>query len=294
MKPQLIVIIENQCVRDLFCRFFTKNGLEPIAIERSRIIPDQQIAITEERLEYCGRDITCGALAAIILDSGYMWPQPVLAPRDDEWERYQDTFDEYLRNIRESSSLWYSMLEIINYMVPLCINPQRAFETQAFKPFAFDELARAGVAVPPVISGNHEELTRDFIKRSAPFILSLPLSETSDTEWVADPENVLSGLKSIPIFLQALTSQERISVISVNGKPVSVFPQERMSVADGLTDTIAVIQKTLHMPLAQLTFGQAGGWVLSDFSPCPNLEQLPEDALARVMAALLEMVRGVA
>ncbi len=292
MKPQILVIAKDECTRNLIRAFFSEKGFLTIIIERNRIIPEQQIVICEDGIMFCDTDIIKDTAAAIILDSGYMWPNPVLKPSIKIWEMYRNNLDEYLRNERESFSLWYSLLEIINESIPLCINPQEAFEAEAFKPWAFERLAHSGVPVPEMISGNDPDKIGAFIKKNPGHFLSLPLSEDDTPVWIAEiTEHDIKGinLNQVPVLLQSLSSQNAVHVFAVNSKPVAVHPES--ADISCVIEQIPKIQNILQMPFGQLIFRYANDLVLSDFCASPDFSLLSQKEQGMIMNELWGLIK---
>jgi hypothetical protein len=288
MKPQLLVMARDEKIKNSISRYFSGQGFQPIVIEREKIIPEQQMVICEDRIMFGDRDLLKNTAAAIILDSGYMWPQPVLKPTQEVWERYRNNLDEYLRNERESFSLWYSLLEILNKSIPLCINPQEAFEAEAFKPWTFTKLAQAGIPVPPFISGNDQNKIKTFLEKNAGSILSLPLSENDAGEWIEDCDTQKLNPEQTPILLQSLSTKHEIKIIAVNGKPVSIHPPS--SDISQVIEHIPTILNILHMPLAQLTFRYAEDLALSDFHASPDFSSLSMETIDALLKALAHLI----
>jgi hypothetical protein len=289
LKPQILVIAKDKDTRSMMKSFFSEKGFSPIIIERDSIIPEQQIVVCEDGIRFCDTDIIKGTVAAIILDSGYMWPNPVLKPTIEVWERYRNNLDEYLRNERESFSLWYSLLEILNESIPLCINPQEAFEGEAFKPWAFEKLGHSGVSVPLMISGNDVNKISTFIEENPGHFLSLPLSEDDNPEWITDYDSIGKDLNHVPVFLQSLSSRDAVHVFAVNGKPVITHP-ESADISD-VIEQVPKIQDILQMPFAHLVFRYSDDLVLSDFCASPDLGLLSQKEQGMIMNGLWELIQ---
>jgi hypothetical protein len=98
-----------------------------------------------------GVDVLAEARAAVVLDSGMMWPVPMLDPSPEQWQHHRHRFDDYLRDERETSSFWFSCLDILNDRIPRCINPQAAFALDATKLDALEILRELGVPVAPTL-----------------------------------------------------------------------------------------------------------------------------------------------
>lgn len=285
MKSNIIIIAAQQSTRDLFYKYFEDQGFRCLIIERDKIIPEQQLVVTEDSVEFCGEDIIKQTAAAIILDSGYMWPQPTSVPSDERWTYYENNLDEYLRNERESTSFWFSLLEILNDCVPLCINPQEAFTAEAFKPWALDVLSAEGIATAPFMAGNNKQQISKFIQQHPGPVLSLPISKEGRARW--DWQEQIDH-EHAPVFLQALTSKEEMSVIVVNGKVIHTDP-EGASI-DAAIEEIPRIQSVLKIPLAELVFRYSDRPVVSDFKAAPDLSNLSDDRLTNLLDEILSLV----
>ncbi|MGA1840703.1 MAG: hypothetical protein ACMUIU_08775 [bacterium] len=284
MKPQILVIAKDENTRGMMKSFFSEKGFNPIIIERNKIIPEQQIVVCEDGIRLGDTDIIKGTVAAIILDSGYMWPNPVLKPSMEIWEKYRNNLDEYLRNERESFSLWYSLLEILNESIPLCINPQEAFEAEAFKPWALEKLGDSGVSVPMMISGNDPDKIGSFIEKTPGHFLAIPLSEDDKPVWVTEYEVMLKDLNRIPVFLQSLSSRDAVHVFAVNGKPVVTNPES--ADISHVLEQIPKIQEILQMPFAHLIFRHSNDLVLSDFCASPDIGLFSKEEQGMIMDEL--------
>ncbi|MBN1696759.1 MAG: hypothetical protein JW881_04540 [Spirochaetales bacterium] len=286
MEKKLLILTQNKNRTASLSRYLAGKGYGVTVIEREKILHDGRLAVSEDTVRYGDTDILSGTLAAFIPDLGYMWPQPALEPTEAEWLACRKNLDEYLRNERESASLWFSLLEIVNDAVPLCVNPQRAYEAAVFKPWAFELLTEAGVPVAPSLAGNDPERIASFLKAHDGCFLSLPLAGIGAAEWMDENEIRKHPLNETPLFLQALTGTKEIQLVAAGGKQVCLEPSP-LEVPEKLPEKITVLQKTLAMPLAGITLREGeGGMVIGDFEPSPDLEALPEDIRGKVFAAL--------
>lgn len=287
MRTKIIIIAANKIVRDFLSGYFEGSGYRCLTIDRDRIIADQQLVITENSVAFCGQDLIGDTAAAIILDSGFMWPQPVTVPSVKQWAHYRNNLDEYLRNEREAASIWYSLLEILNDSLPICINPQEAFTAETFKPWALDILSARGVPAPPFLAGNNREQIAAFMARHPGPFLSLPVSEeeTVHWDWQEQPDRGNS-----PVFIQAFTSKEEIRVLAANGKVIQVDPKGA-SIGE-VIDHIPRIQSCLKLHLAELVFRHSNRQVLSDFKAAPELTDLDDQALAKLLDEIDKLIRA--
>jgi hypothetical protein len=286
MKSKIIIITKDRRTREHFSGYFRDRGYECLAIERNRIIAEQQLALTENGAKFCGQELFAGTAAAIILDSGFMWPQPATAPTAAQWSAYERNLDEYLRNEREAASLWYSFLEILNDALPICINPQEAFTAEAFKPWALDLLAGNGVTTAPFVAGNNGEEIAKFINTHPGPLLSLPITGDEEESW--NPPRLFDG-HDAPVFLQAFASGEELRTVVANGKAIRVHPSG--SNIEGVIDQIPLICSCLNLHLAELVFRDSDGLVLSDFKAVPDLENLDGQALTSLADEIHTMIR---
>jgi len=292
VKPRILVLVKYEKEVDIICEYFSNNGYEAIAIDRHKIFENQQIAISDDKILYYEQDLLECTAGAIILDSGYMWPQPVVKPTLEKWMLFKNNVDKYFKYERETSSLWYSLLEILNDSLPLCINPQEAFEAESFKPWAFDMLDQEGVNIPPIISGNDKDAIMNFIDENNGKILSIPLYDNEKPLWVDTYENGFFHLEEEPVMLQALSRKETIRIIAVKGKPVYTNPNS-VEISE-LADQIPKIQDSLKIPFAELIFRYTDRPVLSDFSASPAIHSLSKKVIQSIMDALLALFKGKA
>jgi hypothetical protein len=302
MQERILIVPSTTKSGKLLATYFQSQGYASLIVTREASLTAQPIVVEEDAVFIGAVNVLENTAAAIILDGGYMWPQPVLEPTPEEWAKYHTNLDEYLRNEREASSLWFSLLGILNQELPLCINPQQAFEAYVFKVWAFEELKIAGVVLPPYLAGNDWEQIDTFITGTCTagrhrHILNLPLAANMEPGWL-EPETLLkqggaaAGLSHVtnhPLFLESLSSREAIRVVAVGGEILwsthtGLLPPE-------LVRQVPVIQQTLAMPLAELTFRYADWLVLSDFSPSFDLAALPAGEVQAVCAALQRLIR---
>ncbi|MFH2007485.1 MAG: hypothetical protein ABI333_12945 [bacterium] len=286
--PERVLIVAPQALREGLERFFGARA-EVLSLAREDAVTRQALVIEDERVLWHGADVIAGTLGAVVLDSGFMWPLPRLDPTPEQWREHAGRFDDWLRDERETASLWYSLLEILNDRLPRCVNPQRAFQHAALKPAAMAALERVGVPLPPRLTSNDAEAVEAFAA-AAGELLWLPLSPElgEAAQWLEREAIPELPLTEEPVRLQRLDSREELTVIGVEGTVMAGAgdpPEE-------VTTALAVLQRTLAMPLVAASFRQAGGrWRLSDFSPAPALDALPGEQCDSVLTAVWDALR---
>ena len=255
-------------------------------MKRESVISDGGLLVDDERVLVHGVDVG-DADVAIIVDSGFMWPIPVLDPSPEQWISHRTRFDDYLRDERESASLWFSFLDIINVCVPLCINPQPAFALEAMKPDAFGLLRSAGIAVPPMITTNRPEALTQFAVDNSGELLELSLCN-APARWLEGGELGKQALEEAPVMVQAVESREVTRVMVVGAETVAAEGTHRVP-----QKTLTEIQGVLGAEWTQLVFRRvANGWGLSDFSAAPSFKGFEAAAIERVLGRLWALVQA--
>ncbi len=288
MPASLIIAAPAGPTRQRLERFFGPRGWRVVSLAREQIVARGQLVLDDLAVLLDGEEILDGTHAALIVDSGYMWPLPTLAPTPKQWAEHQGHFDEYLRDERETASLWYSLMEIINDRVEVCVNPQAAFEHEALKPFAFELLREAGVPLPALLTTNDPDALSSFCGQHPGGLLARELLPDAPARWLEKESPTELGLDRSPLLVQALSSREKVEVMAVNGQAVVCRPQPS---EEATLAVVPVVQQVLQMPWATLVFRRdTGGEVLSDFSASPDLGALPPSDAERVLEALAQVV----
>jgi hypothetical protein len=289
VKKQLLVLVKHERARDAAVRFFTLRGFKTIAVDRREINEGNELVISHDRALYGDEDLLSNTAGALVLDSGYMWPQPAVKPSQIEWLSHRNDFDEYLRNERECASLWYSLLEILNHTLPLCMNMQAAFEAEAFKPWALATLEQGGVDVAPTISGNDRERMRTFIEQSGGPVLSVPLGIECEPRWIHSIDEADLQLEVEPVMLQSLSNEETIRVVAVEGKALIVEPASCNDAS--IEYTVSAVHSLLKISFVELVFRYAGKPVLSDFSASPEMRLVSGEHSESILEEILSSLR---
>ena len=289
MSERIIVAAPPGATRQRLERFLAAKGARVVSLARESAVAEQALVIEDARILWHGEDIVSGTRAAVVLDSGFMWPLPRLDPTPAEWDTHAGRFDDYLRSERETASLWYSLLEILADRLPRCVNPPGAFVHAALEPAALSALAEAGVLLPPQLWSNDPDAVADFAE-AAGEVLGRPLTREAgvSARWLSAADLAALPLEQGAVALQRLVSRAVLSVTAVDGQGFAsaVIPQD-------VAGRLATIQQTLEMPLAELTFRQAAdGWALSDFSPSPPIGDLEDELSEQVLDALWSFLRS--
>jgi hypothetical protein len=274
--------------RDRLEAFLSARNARVLPVHREAFPHTPRIVIDQATLRMDGAEVLARVRCAIVLDSGMMWPIPMLDPTPEEWERHRDRFDDYLRDERETSSFWFSCLDILNDRVPLCINPQRAFALEATKLDAFEVLRDLGVPVAPTLCTNDEGALRDFTGRHPGPWLELSLAGGKAR---AMDQDGLARLRlgEDPVVLQAVDPGAALRVVAVGGTPI-VLPTGACD-ADDCVARLSEIQAALGAPWLDVWLRRAAGrWVVSDFSPSARIDDLDAGDCSRVLEAVQGLI----
>jgi hypothetical protein len=225
-------------------------GAQVRSLERERLVRDGQLCIEDQRVLLDGADLLDGAAAAVVLEPGYMWPLPVLDPTPEQWAAHHGRFDDWLRDERESASLWYSLLAILDARVPAVINPQPAMAHLALPPDALALLREAGAAVAPTITTNDPDALADFANHHPDAALrALPLWPGAPARWVERDTLGKLPLEREPLLLQALSGRQLLKVVAVAGRAV-----DDRDLPAAATEALAAVHEQLGLGLAEVTF----------------------------------------
>ena len=280
MSEKILIIAPAGATRVAVEAFFGDRCRSLISAKRESVIAEQSLFIDDARVLIDGENVA-DADVAIILDSGYMWPLPTLEPTAAQWTKQRQRFDDYLRDERETNSLWYSFLDIVNACVPICINTQRGFAFENMKPDAFELLRAAGVAVAPTITTNSPEALAAFMETHDGDLLELSLSH-GPTRWL-DREKVADlSLHEAPVMVQAFCGRESKRIMAIGGEALSSPGPAEVPPAQ-----IAAAQQALDIEWADLVFRRsATGWVLSDFTASPSVDDVDEAVTEQALETL--------
>jgi len=280
----VVIVAPAGPTRHTLVSFLSDRGVEPIVLRREDFLASQDVLIEQDRLRIDGVDVLERATAAVVLDSGLMWPVPVLAPSEETWSAFHGRFDEYLRNERETESFWYSVLDVINDRLSLCINPQTAFAHYATKPAAFARLADESLPIVPTVLTNDESELRRFVYDFPEPWAAVPLVGGAPCRW--DRRAVEAALESgEPVFLQAFGDAE-LELQSLGGVVVASEP-----VPPEVRDRLPEVHRVLGAPWLTLTWRRRQSlWELADFDPAPKLESLSSHDRSRVLDELARLM----
>ena len=280
---QIITAAPAGPTRQRLDAFFTSKGARVRSLCRDTLVTDQRLVLDHERALWDGEDLLDGAAAAVVLDSGYMWPVPLLEPTEEQWEQHHGRFDDYLRDDRETASLWYSLLAVIEDRVPRCLNRAAAFANEAMKHDALEHARGAGLPVAPALTTNDPEAARAFAGRHAGPLLELPMVPGGAPRPMERDDLASLPLDRRPVTLLALERPGLLRLTAVGGVVVAADA----AVPDDLRANVPAISRALHLEWGELVFGgDHGGWCLCDFSASPDLGTMAEDDAARTLELL--------
>ena len=290
MHSRIIVAAPPGPTRVLLEDFLSPRCEKVTSLAREQLA-SLDLVIEDSRVALDGEEILDDATAAVILDSGYMWPMPMLDPSPQQWEEHRGRYDDYLRDERESASFWYSLMEMVSERVSPCVNPQAAFELGAMKPLAFELLREAGLPLPPLLTTNDPDAVAAFAGRHEGELATMEPLPGAPLVWLDRPSYAELPLDQAPVILQVLASRETQRAIAVGGRLVAGLDG---SLARDVASLLPSIQEKLRAPWAELVFGRGSkGPVLCDFSPSPDLGWLSGEQQRRVLDALWELIGGL-
>jgi hypothetical protein len=290
MKRGVIVLAEAGAARDRIAAFFETRSLECALLSRAELREGRSIVVDESRVLVDGRDWLHAAAAAIVLDSGLMWPIPELDPTEEQWRANAERFDDYLREERERQSLWYSLHEILGDALPVCVNPPATFAHEALKPAALARLEQAGARVPPWLCTNDPDALARLERDHPGAFVEVPLVRGAPRRvWQA---GVPAGLA---------LEREPVLVVATGDAPLAtvVLVGERAFVAGGghgdLARAVQADARVLHEAfgsgwLELICAPGEQGWRLVDFSAAPDLSAWSDEHCLPLLEALHGLV----
>ena len=291
MNNTLIVAARGGHQRDTLVRFFAHRYDRVVSLDRERIVSRGSLNLEGGRVLVDDEPLLDGAVAALVTDSGYMWPMPLIDPDPRTWQEQRERFDHYLRDEREAASLWYSLLGILNDRLPRCVNHQDAFFLAAARPEALWRVRQAGFpVVDSMITNDPEQLTSfaaDVTGDGALFRLDLsgghrrvPAAEVEG--WPVSEE---------PMALARAPGGGLSRGVVVAGQLWPIPLREALPAA--ITAKLGDLLATLCCGWCEVTFaGRAGEAALLDYDPSPSLEWLEPGQRREVLEALHRRLEG--
>ncbi len=277
--------------RDRLEASLSDRGARVISLHRETAVSEQRLVLDADgRLLWDGQDVLAGATAALVLDSGYMWSVPLCEPTPGQWEDHYQRFDDYLRDDRETASLWYSTLAIMEDRVPRCFNRAGAFANEAMKHDALELLRAADLPVAPALTTNDPDAVDSFARQHAGPLLELSLVPGAAARVL--PREELGGLEldRRPVMLLALARPDLTRVTVAGGDLVAQSPADALP--SPVPQFLPAAMEALQMEWGELVLGQGEqGWCLCDFSPSPDLGALDREDAERVLDAVWGMLR---
>ena len=287
-KDTVVVVAPAGPTREAIETFVRNKGRKVVSLRREEFPRCPQVVIEQSRLLFDDVDVLSRAHAAIVIDSGMMWPLPMLDPTPEQWEQHREDFDTYLRDERETSSFWFSCLDILNDGIERCINPQGAFALAATKLDALDALREAGVPVAPLICTNDGHALEEFLVEHRGSWVELSLSGKAPTAVEAEALRA-RDLEVAPVLVQAGEASAIERITSVRGVAQAGDPDA----VEGFSAFLEEAHRVLEAPWLDLWLRSDGkGWVLSDFSPAPRLDSLDDAQRERVLEAVWQWLDG--
>lgn len=210
---------------------------------RSRLtVSESSIRIDEEELLEFD--------AFVLRQVGYMWPMPTRAPTPEEWGQSYEQFAQWMSNERESTSLKYSMMSILQAQKPV-VNSLKAFEYHQMKPLMYQSLSAAGVPVPDWVASNDAEPLRlmNFNTESAPVVKPL----AGGAEVVRAPQTPdVQGLQQAPQLYQRFVQGRSLRAFVIGEQVVAAAEIERGEALDWRKDAKGVQAIDLEPAVEQL------------------------------------------
>ena len=269
--------------------FFAGKGAQVFSLCRETAVSGGRLVLEDQHLLWDGQDVLAGADAALVLDSGYMWPVPLLAPSPGQWEEHYQRFDDYLRDDRETASLWYSLLAIIEDRAPRCFNRAAAFANEAMKHDALELLRAGALPVAPALTTNDAEAVAAFARQHKGPLVELSLLPGSAPSLLQRDALEQLPLDRRPVTLLALARPQLVRATLVGGELLATDPPGALPDAAG--KHLPAMMEALEMDWGELVLGQGEqGWCLCDFTPSPDLDALDEAAAAEVLEAVWELL----
>ncbi len=273
-------------VRERLREGFFARGFEVESLDRESFVADGQLIIEDGGVRLRGKDIS-EAAGAVILDSGYMWPMPLVAPTPKQWAEHRESFDDYLRADRESASLWFSVLALLGEKIPRIANPQSAFAYQAMKPHAFLELKDRGFPTAMFAASNDPEVLGQVAAGAGAARLT-DLLGAAPARWIGAADVEALPLGEEPFVVQSLGSKELTQAVVAG--TVGFAPSG--SRADQKLFVLArQVLGALGAPLGRVVFGRdaENRPVVVDFDVTAGLDALSVDETGRVVGGLAEL-----
>lgn len=281
-KDTVIVAAPAGPTRDAVEAFVRAKGLQVASLRRESFPRTPRVVVDQTRLLLDDVDVLDRARAAIVLDSGLMWPLPMIDPTPDQWEQHREDFDTYLRDERETSSFWFSCLDIVGDRLKRCVNPQAAFALEATKLDAFEALREAGVPVAPTLCTNERDALDEFMaEHPGPWV---EISLAGGPPTVVEAADLRARELDVdPVIVQVGDIRATAKVTSVQGAATAGAEPA----VEGFGSSLAEAHRVLAAPWLDLWLRSDGTrWVLSDFSPSVKLDALPEAERERLIEAV--------
>ncbi len=282
MPGRIVAAIPPGPGRTRWKSYFSHVDQDTCWLDRASIISNARAVLENDRLLLDGTDLVTGTVGLLNLDSGYMWPLPLLDPDQATWDRWKGRVADLLRNERESRSFWLSLLEILEECVPTCVNTQEAFAWEAMKPAAFAMLQDTDVPVAPFLAGNDRDQLAAFMHEGGSVeCLRRSLAPGAPLQRVSNRQEVL---ENEPILVQRVDRGSLHPVWVVGTRCVTPsLPEDMLHWCEC---HLKAVMNSLGLRLSRLVLARAEARpVLLDFTSSPDVAGLPEGDAVQVMEA---------
>ncbi len=268
--------------------------------------PGQRVTLDAEGVSWNGTRLE--QLDALYVH-GFRYEDPVLPPADPvcDWSLWQA--GAVIR--QQSYSFLYSVWARLEQLGgPRLYNPVSA-ELAAFdRPGPLDRLARAGFAVPPLLTGNDDDTVAAFQGRYDGVVWR-PVTGRAAWQWFQDRQRRhLVGLGKPPVLLAAVMPGPLLRVYVLDGQVALVLATappnregvERLETMIPVTDLSPAVLETIGRAVTTLGLRWAmalvidgpDGPVFYDMDPDPELGCLPPPFEAHLNRCLAAALAGIA
>jgi len=294
MQRRVVVVAPPGPLREALLKYLSARA-PVVSLEREALTRSGRVVLTDDGLLVDGVELLRDTLGALVFDSGRMWSVPLLAPGEVEWAGLRGRFDQHLRDERESASLWFSLLEVLNAALPACINSQAAFAREALIADTLLAAANGGLPVAPLWAGNAPDALEAFAARHEGPLLSLPWDPQEPSAPL--PRSALASppLQDLPTIVVAPGAGRALRVVQVAGEVVEDPERHPAGVPDQAATVVRAAAKALDLGCGTLTLSETqSGWQVVRYRAVPDLAATSERGKAALCEALWQHLRRLA